>query len=91
MTNYDAGAACTPLHMAVHQAHMDMIEFLIGAGANVNFADRDGDTALHVVVTRMKIEADEKGREIYEVDTVRLTSERKARLKSKFNGKFLGE
>lgn len=38
----------TPLHAAASYGHIDLLKYLLGAGGNVNIADNDGDTLLHV-------------------------------------------
>jgi ankyrin repeat protein len=38
----------TPLHIAVHQKHLDMVEFLLQEKANVNQKDSLGRTPLHI-------------------------------------------
>ncbi|KAF7239291.1 E3 ubiquitin-protein ligase MIB2 [Varanus komodoensis] len=42
----------TPLHLAVTQGHMDMVQLLVSEGCDVNAEDEDGDTAMHVVLER---------------------------------------
>ena len=37
----------TPLHLAVERQHIQIVRLLVQAGANVNIADKDGDTPLH--------------------------------------------
>jgi ankyrin repeat protein len=40
----------TPLHMAVHNGHLDVLSALIGYGANINVRDLGGNTPLHIAV-----------------------------------------
>ena len=35
------------LQVASHQGHLDIIQLLLVAGANLQLQDEDGDTALH--------------------------------------------
>ncbi|XP_019848978.1 PREDICTED: E3 ubiquitin-protein ligase MIB2-like [Amphimedon queenslandica] len=42
----------TPLHYAVHQGHVRVVERLIGFGAKLNVQDHDGDTPLHMAMVR---------------------------------------
>lgn len=37
----------TCLHIAAHQGHVGLVNYLISAGANVNIVDREGDSTLH--------------------------------------------
>ena len=37
----------TALQVACHQGHMEIVKMLLGAGANLEVQDDDGDTALH--------------------------------------------
>ncbi|CAF1095461.1 unnamed protein product [Didymodactylos carnosus] len=37
----------TPLHLSVGRQHAQIVELLCSKGANVNIADKDGDTPLH--------------------------------------------
>ena len=37
----------TAVQVAAHQGHIDIVHLLLGAGANLQLADEDGDTALH--------------------------------------------
>ena len=39
----------TPLHAAASYGHIDILEFLVLHGGDVNIADEDGDTPLYVV------------------------------------------
>ncbi|CAG8495163.1 24245_t:CDS:2 [Dentiscutata erythropus] len=41
----------TPLAAAVSYNHIELVEFLLSQGADINFPDHDGDTALHLVET----------------------------------------
>lgn len=38
----------SPMHAAASYAHLDILEYLVSKGGNVNLADPDGDTPLHV-------------------------------------------
>ena len=40
------------LHLAVHQGHARIVERLVGFGINLNLQDNDGDTALHIALSR---------------------------------------
>jgi hypothetical protein len=40
------------LHLAVHQGHARIVERLVGFGINLNLQDSDGDTALHIALSR---------------------------------------
>ena len=42
----------TALHIAVHQGHARIVERLVGFGINLNMQDSDGDTALHIALSR---------------------------------------
>ena len=42
----------TALHIAVHQGHARIVERLVGFGINLNLQDTDGDTALHIALSR---------------------------------------
>ena len=37
----------TPLHRAVKWGHLEIVEYLVSAGANINAKDKYGDTPLH--------------------------------------------
>jgi E3 ubiquitin-protein ligase mind-bomb len=37
----------TALHVACHQGHIQVVQALLTAGAMLDLADDDGDTALH--------------------------------------------
>ncbi|WP_257297004.1 ankyrin repeat domain-containing protein [Endozoicomonas sp. YOMI1] len=37
-----------PLAVAIKNEHTDLVRFLIGCGADVNAADQDGETSLHI-------------------------------------------
>ncbi|RDX42124.1 ankyrin [Lentinus brumalis] len=39
----------TPMHAAASYGHLDVLEYLISRGGNVNVTDEDGDTPLYVV------------------------------------------
>ncbi|KAJ1465675.1 ankyrin repeat-containing domain protein, partial [Baffinella frigidus] len=38
----------TPLHAAVRTKHLEVVRFLLGAGADKNAPDNDGHTPLHI-------------------------------------------
>ncbi len=42
----------TPLHAAAIKGYVRIIERLVGYGADLNIADSDGDTALHLTLGR---------------------------------------
>ena len=42
----------TALHIAVHQGYARIVERLVGFGINLNLQDTDGDTALHIALSR---------------------------------------
>ena len=42
----------TALHLAIHQGHARIVERLVGFGINLNLQDSDGDTALHIALSR---------------------------------------
>ena len=42
----------TALHLAIHQGHTRIVERLVGFGINLNIQDSDGDTALHIALSR---------------------------------------
>uniref|UniRef100_A0A8C7UAH3 E3 ubiquitin-protein ligase MIB2 n=1 Tax=Oncorhynchus mykiss TaxID=8022 RepID=A0A8C7UAH3_ONCMY len=42
----------TPLQLAVTQGHGDLVQLLVAEGADVNVEDEDGDTAMHVALTK---------------------------------------
>ena len=42
----------TALHLAIHQGHARIVERLVGFGVNLNLQDSDGDTALHITLSR---------------------------------------
>ena len=45
------------LHLAVHQGHTRIVERLVGFGIDLNLRDEDGDTALHVALSRRSADA----------------------------------
>ena len=40
------------LHLAVHQGHARIVERLVGFGINLDLQDSDGDTALHMALSK---------------------------------------
>ena len=42
----------TPLHIAVHEGHVRIVERLVGFGADLNVATKEGNTALHLALGR---------------------------------------
>ena len=42
----------TALHLAVNQGHARIIERLVGYGIELNTQDSDGDTALHMALSK---------------------------------------
>ena len=42
----------TPLHLAAEEGYLDMAEVLLDHGADVNAANADGDTPLHLSLKR---------------------------------------
>uniref|UniRef100_A0A8C7UM51 E3 ubiquitin-protein ligase MIB2 n=1 Tax=Oncorhynchus mykiss TaxID=8022 RepID=A0A8C7UM51_ONCMY len=45
----------TPLQLAVTQGHGDLVQLLVVEGADVNVEDEDGDTAMHVALSRPQL------------------------------------
>ncbi|XP_041712140.1 E3 ubiquitin-protein ligase MIB2 isoform X1 [Coregonus clupeaformis] len=45
----------TPLQLAVTQGHGDLVQLLVAEGADVNMEDEDGDTAMHVALSRPQL------------------------------------
>jgi len=45
----------TALIISVHQGYTRVVEKLVGFGADLNIADADGDTALHLAMVRETI------------------------------------
>ncbi|XP_046895787.1 E3 ubiquitin-protein ligase MIB2 [Hypomesus transpacificus] len=45
----------TPLQLAVTQGHGDLLQLLAAEGADVNVEDEDGDTAMHVALSRPQL------------------------------------
>lgn len=45
----------TPLQLAVMQGHGDLVQLLVVEGADVNVEDEDGDTAMHVALSRPQL------------------------------------
>jgi len=42
----------TPLHAVAIEGHSQVIERLVGCGAELNSVDNDGNTALHIVLVK---------------------------------------
>ncbi len=47
----------TPLHWAARGVHFEIIQYLVGKGADVNARDSNGTTALHSTASRSHLEA----------------------------------
>ncbi|KAM4610555.1 E3 ubiquitin-protein ligase MIB2 isoform 1-T1 [Polymixia lowei] len=45
----------TPLQLAVMQGHSELVQLLVADGADVNMEDEDGDTAMHVALSRPQL------------------------------------
>lgn len=45
----------TPLHLAVIQGHVGMVQLLVSEGSDVNAEDEDGDTAMHIALERQQL------------------------------------
>uniref|UniRef100_A0A6Q2XI74 E3 ubiquitin-protein ligase MIB2 n=1 Tax=Esox lucius TaxID=8010 RepID=A0A6Q2XI74_ESOLU len=45
----------TPLQLVVTQGHGDLVQLLVAEGADVNMEDEDGDTAMHVALSRLHV------------------------------------
>ena len=46
----------TALHMAVHQGNARIVERLVGFGIKLDTQDSDGDTALHMALSRQEVD-----------------------------------
>lgn len=44
----------TPLHLATSQGHLELVELLVKHGAAITAQDEDGDTALHIAITKCR-------------------------------------
>lgn len=42
----------TPLYLAASQSHWALVELLVNHNARIGAADEDGDTALHIAITK---------------------------------------
>ena len=47
----------TPLHIAVHEGYSPMVEGLVGYGAELNEITSDGNTVLHLTISRKNMKA----------------------------------
>lgn len=47
----------SPLHLAVIQGHVGMVQLLVSQGSDVNAEDEDGDTAMHIALERQQLMA----------------------------------
>ncbi|RLV95043.1 hypothetical protein DV515_00012924 [Chloebia gouldiae] len=47
----------SPLHLAVIQGHVGMVQLLVQRGSDVNAEDEDGDTAMHMALERQQLMA----------------------------------
>ena len=47
----------TPLHIAVHEGYSIIVERLVGYGADLNAVTSDGNTVLHLVISRKNMKA----------------------------------
>lgn len=45
----------TALHLAVERQHVQIVKLLVRKGANLNIADKDGDTPLHEGMNHIRI------------------------------------
>ncbi|XP_030641535.1 E3 ubiquitin-protein ligase MIB2 isoform X2 [Chanos chanos] len=45
----------TPLQLAVTQGHTELVQLLVAEGADVNAEDEDGDTAMHIALSRQRL------------------------------------
>ncbi|XP_034027817.1 E3 ubiquitin-protein ligase MIB2 isoform X2 [Thalassophryne amazonica] len=45
----------TPLQLAVTQGHTELVQLLVAEGADINMEDEDGDTAMHVALSRSQL------------------------------------
>ncbi|KAG2459186.1 E3 ubiquitin-protein ligase MIB2 isoform X1 [Polypterus senegalus] len=53
----------TPLQLAVTQGHAEMVQLLVAEGADVNLEDEDGDTAMHIALSRQQLTSTMAARE----------------------------
>jgi len=54
-TKYNVGQ--TPLHLAAIKGHPEVLEVILGAGAEVDILDKYGHTALHLAAGAGRVEA----------------------------------
>ena len=47
----------TPLHIAVHEGYSVIVEWLVGYGADLNAVSSDGNTVLHLAISRKNMKA----------------------------------
>ena len=47
----------TPLHIAVHEGYSVIMEWLVGYGADLNAVSSDGNTVLHLAISRKNMKA----------------------------------
>lgn len=45
----------TPLHLAIIQGHVGLVQLLVSEGSDVNAEDEDGDTAMHIALERQQL------------------------------------
>jgi len=47
----------TPLHIAVHEGYSVIVEWLVGYGADLNAVSSEGNTVLHLAISRKNMKA----------------------------------
>ncbi|XP_071109275.1 E3 ubiquitin-protein ligase MIB2-like isoform X1 [Haliotis cracherodii] len=60
----------TPLLLAVSQGHTALIELLVSQGGNVNVADEDGDTCLHLALMRQTVATEKESSPTLDAPTI---------------------